>query len=689
MNLNRDDSRVQLPPFGPMIMERMQNRQILPHEQPAFSSQPLSEIQMKKNGGHRVRVKKACKRCKKQKTKCDGEIPCATCSRVHHHCEYTNTSTSLTAQIPQLDQIGPRVDKRNEDYVTYLENRVTQLERSIQRKDLNHFGAKEIFDKNMYTFSKDKYRVMRRYQNIVPSELAYSVFNTLNEEELDELVIPRIQFYGWNMNGGHYLQQRTLPDMIHLIDLSRELEFANWLLDFFMLKINPLFSIIHEKVFRDQYENYVLKLKSESDQSTRLFSAILYLVFAISLRYAENDPEVPQAVKTKIVPDLEEKLFDSAHEVVNKLSFEWQSFELIQSWVLITFYLRTTSRQNSSYMSLGTAIRMCKGMALNLDMIPEALTKKPYEKTKSNRIFWLVYMWDSLHGFQSGKGQEISHEDIVKPFPELDLPIEDDWLSKPALAMLHLSKIASKIQDYNKNHYKIDTEFLAVINEELQNWKEWFDENSEGYDQLLINQVYFTYHDIVLSFNNKALLRLVDKKYYADEGDLQFQLLIKHSSEVVELFQDISYRGQLLIPWCLNLALLFNVSLVSVTFINAGLHFSQCSQNFTVSLGLLETLEGKAHMAKECIWALKMLNRMCVARMEKSIEALTRIGIDHGPDEVNRVKYLQFGKVEDQSTNKKRKRDIENSEGDDLNDFNLEGLLGNLKWFDQWVQEFE
>jgi hypothetical protein len=700
-----------------------------------LSSAASSETKLTKHGTNRLRVKKACDRCKRQKSKCNGEVPCLTCSRHNRKCVYSQASSNPSGNgadnsgfnrdsFPARDESPAPAD---DDYTRYLENRVRELETIAAQRSFNTDDIEETFQKNMYTFSKDKYRVMRRYQNILPHELAKSVLNALDEVESKDLIVPRIQFYGWNMSGGHYLSQRTLPPMVHLIDLKEDLELGNWLVHFFMIKINPLFSILHEKVFLDQYGSYILNVQSaDTSQTTRLFSAVLYLTFAISMRYAEHDPETPDYIKEKFLPNLEERMFDSAYEVVNKLSFEWQSCELIQSWILITLFLRTTYRQNASYMSLGNAIRMVKGMSLNLNIIPETLDK-PYEWTKARRAFWLVYTWDRHQGFQSGKGYDILDKTIITPFPSLSEDIDDGWLSAPALAMINLARISGEIQNFVNGHFRKDTDFIEKISTQLNDWELWFRDNSKGYDELVVDQVYLTYHDIVLNFNNKVLFKLVERKYYPDDSHKQMETLIDHSAKVLQIFQRIESKGLLFIPWWLNLALLFNISLIDVTLINAGLHHTVCSSNLKEALRLLNLLEQKAHMAAECVWVLKMLNHMCVTRMSKSIKTLTDIGIDHGSGNVNKIKFLQFGKVDEahaknpKAKNKKRKlaqNKSTNSQPDSAaqeslfplsnaqnpadqqffqNDsnpdvFNLENvdsLLGNLKWFDQWVDEFD
>lgn len=728
--MDQGQGRVNLPHFAPLIMDRTMfsptPSTTSPQDPRSIRQQQSSSKQPNDNG--RLRVKKACDRCKRQKTKCDGEQPCLTCSRHGHKCEYTTVVPVTTIIDKNKDnKHNLRVHGGNDDdgYVQYLENRVHELENQVKLSvGINSKGSKlndENFDKNFFTFSRDKYRVMRRYQNILPHELGSVVYESLDDRERKGLIVPRIQFYGWNMNGSHYLKQRRLPKFEQLIDLQTDREMGDWLLDFFMQKINPLFGILHESVFRDQYENYLNNMHTENangQSTTRLFTSILYLVFAIALRYSENHPELIPGIKSRNYPSLEEKLFDSAYEVVMKLSFEWESFELVQSWILITLYLRTCHRQISSYTSLGIAIRMCKGMGMNLNRIPAVYNKKVYEHVKIKRIFWVVYTWDRIFGFQSGKSFEIGDEIIHMEIPSLDEDFLDDgWLTKPALAMINLAKICGDIQLLT-THGKLTDESMEEISKRLDSWKLWSDKHlknskEQKFDQLLIDQVYLTYHDIVLNLHSKVLFKLLDKDIQMN-STTQIQILLLHSNQVLDLFQKIHSRGSLLVPWWLNLVLLFNISLIDVMLINSGLHMTQSYTNFGQSMELLNFLKDKVGMAKECVWALKMLNHMVITRFQKSIACLENIGIDHGSENVNKIKFLQFGKVDDHEVDndrktKKKKRKIDdsnavnptNSSGDisvddfsslayqsDSSNLSTDDLMSNLKWFDQWVSEF-
>ncbi|ANZ76896.1 BA75_04348T0 [Komagataella pastoris] len=470
-------------------------------------------------------------------------------------------------------------------------------------------------------------------------------------------------------------------------------------------KINPLFSFIRPKVFGNQYDNYKLIVSREApSESTRLFTSILYLIFAISIRFSEAHPETPMEIKSKIYPKLEERLFDSAHEVISKLSFEWQSFELIQSWILVTFYLRATHCQNSSFASLGTAIRMCKGMSLILNIVVEAPLRH-YEVIKAERIFWLVYTWDKLYSYQSGKEFEIHDSTVSLELPPLVTSSADDWLEQPALAMIHLAKIAGQIQYHNLKTAGMGKEFLCNINYQLQNWRNWCDGNLQrcDYDPLLVDQIYLTYHDIVLSLYNKMLRWLLDFEMEFDGSIAHTAILLAHSSEVLTIFDRIQGKNLLFIPWWLNLSLLFNVAIIDVILINAGLYHEKCTSDFQKVMNFLTQLKDKAGMAEECIWTLRMVNHLCVLRFVKSLKSLTGIGIDHGPNNVNKARFLQFEKVEERIQKHTDEIELEFFKGphimgadntetgesyykDGIPNSN-DDLFASLTWFDQWSNE--
>lgn len=606
-----------------------------------------------------MRAKKACTFCKKRKIRCDTNSPCSNCVQRELECSY---------EVNSIDQLK---------YIKNLENKIKKLENE------NFALNKDSYAINHYTSSVARFGISTRNHISLPKKLATSMLSCLGEEERNQFPIPRTQHYGWNMSGGHYLKQRSLPEFKQLIDLnnSEELEVCHWLLDFFFKKINPLYSIIHQKVFRIQFSNYLIGIESTSSRSSRLFCSILYLIFAISIRYSEFDPKTPSFVKQKITPYLEEEFFTTAYDTVVLLSFEWQSFELIQSWILITFYLRTTHRQNSSFGALGTAIRMCKGMSLNLkDTIKSVRNNNNYEQLKIKRIFWLVYTWDRLYSYQHGDQIELRDDIITHDIEPLDCnDPEDDWIERPALVMIHLAKYCGDILLSTLYKSERDGNFIEEIRKDLFKIEIWFNKNikTTEFDPIIISQVHLTYHDMILSIYNRSIFQLIDEEEHplANTGIKQSSILLQSSSKTMKVFEDLETLGYLKLPWFLNLSILFNISLISIGFINSGLYFEVSSNNLQKCVNFFDKLESDFKMAKERNYVIKLLNHICSIKSINTSNVLSNIGTNHGPKNLNESNFFQFStKLEEENNN----------------EFQYDELIqGNLKWFDQWFKDLE
>ncbi|ANZ77242.1 BA75_04347T0 [Komagataella pastoris] len=158
---------------------------------------------------------------------------------------YTAVVYNLRLLRDSADTGGPRSgsgsleqEKPNrEEYIKYLENRIMELQSSTcTSAGVNHLkktNCDQIFLKNHYQYSQNRYGVVTRYHSILANKFAESVHAILTAQESEDLATPRVQYYGWNMSGGHYLKQRTLPPFDPLIDLVRDFRLCSWLIDFF------------------------------------------------------------------------------------------------------------------------------------------------------------------------------------------------------------------------------------------------------------------------------------------------------------------------------------------------------------------------------------------------------------------------------------------------------------------------
>ncbi|KAL6451733.1 STB4 Probable transcriptional regulatory protein STB4 [Candida maltosa Xu316] len=729
------------------------------------------------NAKPRMRVNKACDRCRNHKIKCSGELPCDTCQKHNKECTFSDRPVQKRSKDQDGDN-GREIKRQrtwqpfglpqvhNNDrlqYVAHLENRIQYLE-SLLSTNSNKTAEPEgtYIDETLYTTSS-KWRFSRRHQNLLIVELCQSMYSNLSAESQKQVTLPRAQYFGWNMSGVNYVTSKDLPP---LPELHGEYVDDDKLIKYFFEQINPLFAIIHEKVFKEQLAAYDKLLRDEimskdndsKTNQTRLFSALLYLIFALAIRMSEMSKKTPDLSLIK----LEERLFKYGYEVISILSFEWESFELIQGWLLITLYLRITHRQTSSGHALGSAITMTKAMGLGFDKDNDKFhTSTSYERLKAKRIFWCVFTFDRVFGLQTGRYCGISESDFTMSYPELDFvaeTVKDDWLTLPALAMIHIGRVANFVHTLATDNPPLAK--YQQINAELINLHEWFNLNGfRNYlffnkhntaSSLIKSQVKLHYYDLVLCIHSKVLFNYIGRRI-ASHG-LKVEMVIDACNGIIEVLDRINKAGLLYTPWYSNLLLLFNIGVNAITLLNGGVFVEQAREILKNAIRLLTILRKapirndqnklvfreRFKMVRECMWALKMANRILTLRLQEDISALNNIGTDHGSSDVNRQYFSQLGISEEpiegssksssssntgktnefnevfekqlhrntskKATEKEKQKEVEVvdspssfssdpaplglTSGDPVDSYSsveIDKLLGNLQWFDQWT----
>ncbi|CUM56961.1 unnamed protein product [Debaryomyces tyrocola] len=722
----------------------------------------------------RMKVAKACDRCRSQKTKCTGIMPCRSCIKHGILCHYStqrnggrdnekvrekrsirkdNLEGKNWANLNNIKAashhhiLNSTVESKKDAYIVELETKIKKLQSLNNLKVgnysplLNQAENEDNFSALTFESSRNNWKYLCRHQNILTFKLFKSIYESLLNESKLHVSMPRIQGFGWNMSGGRYLTPEKLPKIPDF-----ELPSSDFYIDYYFRGINSVFAILHESVFREQIKSYnslVLEERrtlatytnDESLHETRLFQAQLYLVYALSIRFSEFENLTSNSVDMLA---LEEKLFKYAHKVMQILSFEWESFELIQGWLLITLYLRITHRLSSSFMALGNAITMTRAMGLgNRDPVVRNATS--YEHLKAKRIFWCVYTFDRIFGLQYGRYCGFLEADIYRPYPVMCFETESDgWLTLPAFAMIHLARVSNYFNDYAKdNLVGIDIENLDRSLDELETW---FSENGFIDDDVLKDvslsgdladlakiQVKLHYYDLIFCFHGRSLFSFIGEA--VDLKNMKLQTVLDISIKGLRIFQKLKETKLLYIPWYMTLILIFNVGIYSALFINSGVFVSQSKENLSISISLISHLkeasfieahsirpEEKFTMAKECLWALKLLNHMIYLRFAEDAKELMDMGINHGSDDVNKQNFSQLGRINNKNNADKERYFTHNGRGetsseriiftespkspmlvstpllmntfstfDSLNQSENENLLENLRWFDQWL----
>lgn len=657
----------------------------------------------------RLRVSRACDRCRSQKIKCSGTQPCDSCSRHSKVCTFSDTSNAAVGQgtgvagvagfpttkraksisnpreplikreevaDPQDGALGYASNKPSDKvYVEHLENRVRFLE-SLLSLNADSMFEQETSETPWLEFPPfvilkfSKKRFVRRFQNQLIMSLCTNIYNNLSEEKKKKVTMPRGQYYGWNMSGCRFLAPERLP-MAPLYELPEE---PSHYVDYFFKNINPMFTILHEKLFRDQLKDYKNLMRNQVDKDdnekdantyqTRLFLAILCLVYALAVRFCEfSRPEGPDIEVLK----MEEALFKYGYSVVNMLSFEWESYELIQSWLLIALYLRVTYRQTACVSALMRAVTLSNLMGVA--RAPANVTyNTAYERVKSRRIFWSVYTMDRVLGVQSGRYIGFTDRDVELSFPSLDYEKEKDpCISLSGFAMLHIARVANFI--YSSRKEVMPYPKLEQMDKELMILNDWLDENGFRDTEIFGNtpeqieectskaQIKLHFYDVMFTMHGKLLFNYAGHNLYLQGYKLQRVMLSCRG--MLFIINSLNERGKLLEPWHNTLLLTFNVATAALCLLRGGIYPTESKNMFKNALDIVLTIanqdvkdklgkvvvQERYKMAKECLWALKVTNHMMALRLEEDFADLRDIGFDYGSARINQEKFQELGIV--------------------------------------------
>lgn len=716
----------------------------------------------------RMRVNKACERCRSHKIKCSGIFPCKNCLKHSKSCTFRprtqdepatkrqrteelesppnalathveHSEVESQAQETDPSRANPALD-HSSAYVSFLENRVQYLEKLIvsksgafddnQAQDSLNYRLDDMMD--ILQPTSTKWRICRRFQGALAIQLCSSLYESLSPESKAQVEVPRTNYYGWNMSGCNYLKPKEIPKFIDLSDVPLDRKAAY--VDYFFKEINPLYAILHETVFREQFDAFQkMQSTGPTSNATALFLAMICCVYALSIRFTEfSKPEGPLM---KMLAK-EEEIFQYAYDMILLFSREWESFELIQCWQLAALYLRITHRQVSCFNTMGHAISMCRSMGLGrFNQVPNE--SSPYERLKAKRIFWSVYTFDRIIGLQGGRFRLINDSEINRSFPQLNFEEEsskDDWITLPALAMIHVARLANFLETARSSEH--DYVVASQITYQFEELRTWLDSNGfnesadfEGGDPsispLVKAQVKYHFYELLLSVQSKTLFNYFGHR--ASIEGMNTEVILHTNESILKVMHKVDDMGLLFAPWYLTLQLILTVGVTSLVFLNNGKYVTSSRIYLKQTMKLLQKLKGslvrdangklvfkqRFKMVEECEWLFKMMSHIMSLSFEESIRNLGELGTDHGSSDVNKVLFTQFSMggaksegdldklMKDQNKrelqSKRNKWDVIPNGGSAFspessaasqpksNEFGADQFLDNLAWFDQWL----
>lgn len=715
-------------------------------------NQDVSQQHNSKAAKSRIRVAKACDRCKRKKTKCDGVNPCHACVKHKLTCIYTPSvfaktgstggtdgedvdvtisATTLTAAVNAannaktiaeqkkaiLEIKKPVIMAKLRDRITVLENDLARLANLMRaggenakrssddmisdsdkngrntsieedenaklllgkptqgiKEELSLLKRKRCEDNQtisnpynddvltyMEAFPdgaqgiRTKMRYTRRFARTLPFRFGHVLMKDLSEESKKQVKIPRIQYYGWNMSGGHYLSPRKIKPYPDLLPAS----VAQSLIEYFFDKINPLHAVLHRPMFMKQFEVFQ---KDPTKKECRLFSAILHVVCAIAMRFTEVSEN------RTFEFGLEEQLFDDGHSTLQAFAFEWESVEIIQGFLLMTMYLRTCHRQPSAWACLGTALRMCAGMGL-MHKAPIELCVSEYDVLKRRRVFWACFVMDRTLCMECGRHFSIREDEMSVPIPYKY--VEDGWQTPISHALITLC-IALGDLVYDKD-LNLNSEELDSIKTRLLNWNDTVKvqgfANDLDLDQFrdlspgLVGQFRLTYYNSLFFIHMRAVYGLIGIQW--DSTFVDRQLYVECVIGVTTVASSLQRLGALKSPWWLTLSTIYHAGCVALLLIYNQTAVELMSTELRKIISIIQDIadDGRFIMARECLWSLKTLNHMMHMKLSQTMVKLRDIGMDHGPATINKGNFTAMGVLD---SNGNEVLSIENMQNDML-----------------------
>lgn len=492
----------------------------------------------------------------------------------------------------------------------------------------------ENFKTGNYKYQKMKMRYSRRYANYLPYRLGTTLIDGMPDQLKSQVDVPRVQCYGWNMSGVHYLKPRHIPAPVILV---RE-KLARHLLTYFFENINPLFSILHRPMFMEQFDAYLL---TPDKKECRLFMAMFHAACAIAIRFCETcDNE-------QFEEGLEEKLFDDAYDTLQAFTFEWESLEIVQGYLLLTLYLRACHRQPSAWGTLGTAIRMASGMGL-MHRIQVNTFTSDYDILKHERVFWACFVMDRTFCMESGRHFSFREDEISVAIPHYF--IDDGWQTPISNALLRLClSLGDLVYD---SDLALNTDDLKNIKSRLMAWNDSMKEfKLDGDTDLgrfklpaaLLAHFRLCYYNNLFFIHMRMVFGLVGIQWEAPQMDPR--LYISCVQGVVAITSELSELGQLKTPWWLALSTLYHAGVVALLLVYNQISALEMGKALTKIIALMTEIsnDGRFIMAKECVWSLKTLNHMMYLKISQARDLLDSAGMDHGPATINKGNFSSMG----------------------------------------------
>ncbi|KAK5992150.1 putative transcriptional regulatory C3C7.04-like protein [Cladobotryum mycophilum] len=188
-------------------------------------------------------------------------------------------------------------------------------------------------------------------------------------------------------------------------------------------------------------------------------------LFAIGKMYSTRTSAAPNKF-----PGLD--YFAKATKVLRAVS-ERPTVEMVETWLLLSFYSLSLNRRHSAYNLAGSAVRVAIIMGLHLN-VPEPLLTDQAAREHRIRVWWTAYTFDRMWATILGYPVAIQDSDIDVDLPSnkglLDIDFADCAYS---IAMIGLAMISGRIIHSIYGKRSQHTSLSQRVHDSLSALRQW------------------------------------------------------------------------------------------------------------------------------------------------------------------------------------------------------------------------
>ncbi|KIX95392.1 uncharacterized protein Z520_08909 [Fonsecaea multimorphosa CBS 102226] len=326
----------------------------------------------------------ACILCRKRKLKCDSNKPsCGTCSRLNHHCEYSE----------ERKKSGPK-----RGYVKLLEARLKQVENLLETRD----ATSELTTRpSQPTTTADSFAPMPTLD--IPDTLDTSMSGMMADNGFTD---PTLGMPNFNMNSNDDFSWEMIG--LGLEEALPAREVIDEMNEIYFDKIHPSLPMIHKGRFLASMDlaphmrpavclRYAMW--THACAITSKYSAYTEHFYARARKYAEMDEMRGHG----------EGMITIAHS---------------QAWTLLACYEFRVMYFPRAWMSIGRAARLAQMMGLHrqdrvgLDVKQTLPPPRDWtDREERRRTFWMAYCQDRYASIGTGWPMVIDERDILTNLP--------------------------------------------------------------------------------------------------------------------------------------------------------------------------------------------------------------------------------------------------------------------------------